>query len=748
MTTLFAPTRTRPALSIVPRDYQTEDLEESFRLWDSGTAGTLTRAFTGAGKTPMACMCFDRWLDRGPNYRCIVLSYEQQLVWQFAEEIESFLGITPGIEMAGERLSPHRLPQVIVASRQSLAQHELATQEQRDLLLTKWGITDKDLGLATMRCAKSLIVALRKGLDPDEARRGLQEFNAKPECDHETQAYSRLHKFDWKLNWLVVWDEAHKYSLAHATSGPIYQWFSRNPDSRHKGLTATPKRFDGKSLGTMFPGVSLDFPLAGCSPRTALREGYAVPYLQQYIEVADVDFASLRKLRSETGFDEARVEALLLEEKTLTALCDPLLDLVGNRRTLIFNPGVEMAKAVAEYINVRAECECPCGRRAWYPKTLIGDGAKCKECGELLSPEAITRSGEQARALWGEIPHIARKDTYRAHKSGTFQFLSVCGLCKEGFNDPEISCVAVFRPISKKASALAEQMKGRASRPLRGLIEGMKTAEERLSAIAASSKPDALIVDMTGITELPDCASTVQLYAEGLPDDVIERAEKYQRCGGVPNVMEAIEKAQRDIAAEREAARLAREEEERQRREEARQRSQAGGFAKYSTHDVGHGNSYYGRDPHACTEKQESYLQFLGMRFVGWLPSKRQAMRMIGQLKDEHLPPSEVAYLNRIKDTEWELSSASLKQVRKLARLGINAQGMTPVQASDAIERVLRGVTPKSDADKLYHELEAVEGRGQLDAFREKLRTVWVTLSAEDRRRIGDLGVRKSQEVF
>jgi hypothetical protein len=34
---------------IIPRDYQVEDHDSTFRLWDARTVGTLTRGFTGCG---------------------------------------------------------------------------------------------------------------------------------------------------------------------------------------------------------------------------------------------------------------------------------------------------------------------------------------------------------------------------------------------------------------------------------------------------------------------------------------------------------------------------------------------------------------------------------------------------------------------------------------------------------------------------------------------------------------------------
>ena len=80
---------------VVLREYQSRDVAESFRLWDGGEAGVLTRAFTGAGKTIMSCVKMHRWLERGSDYRCMVLSYERELVRQFAQEIRDVMGIEP-----------------------------------------------------------------------------------------------------------------------------------------------------------------------------------------------------------------------------------------------------------------------------------------------------------------------------------------------------------------------------------------------------------------------------------------------------------------------------------------------------------------------------------------------------------------------------------------------------------------------------------------------------------------------------
>ncbi|TFH46158.1 MAG: hypothetical protein E4H01_10415, partial [Lysobacterales bacterium] len=157
---LFETSKRIEKCGLVPRPYQVEDFEKSFHYWDSGSVGTLSRLFTGAGKTLCACMKFERWLER-ENTKCLVISYEKQLVWQFAQEIEDILGVKPGIEMEKEHCRVGHIPDIVVASRQTLMRHRLASHEQRDAL-KEYGV---DVGerLLSMSNAKRAIRQLRDG---------------------------------------------------------------------------------------------------------------------------------------------------------------------------------------------------------------------------------------------------------------------------------------------------------------------------------------------------------------------------------------------------------------------------------------------------------------------------------------------------------------------------------------------------------------------------------------------------------
>ncbi len=690
---------------VVPREYQSRDLEKSFELWDGGKQGVLTRAFTGSGKTLMACLKFDRWLQRSPRHRCMVISYEKQLVWQFAQEILDVLGMEAGIEMEAEKVEPSFIPPVVVASRQTLMLKRPADGAQKEAL-TKHGIDE--IGQLTHSQAKRFLRLLDEGMERDAAIDLIIDLNRNYQCNE--RGVSRLWKFDAnEYVWLVAFDEAHKHAYHLKTVQHIVDWFDSNPENKRNGLTATPKRSDKVSIGDkMFPGVALDYPLWSLNGECAVKEGYAVPYRQRFVKVASIDFKALKE---EAGGNQEKWDGLLDKtlnsEKELATMIEPLLDMCEERRTLIFSPSVSMAKNVAAYINARTPCHCKgCNKVAWYSWLRIADGAECVSCGEPITKDNTLRGEDQAESLDGKVPADVRRGVYRRHQTGKFQFLSVCGLCREGYNDPDISCVAIFRPVSKAASSLAEQMKGRGSRVRKGTIDGLATAEERLEAVAASEKTDCLIVDLVGITNLADCASTIQIYAEGLPDEVRDKAEELL-LAGTTDPAEAIEQAKEEI--DREKMRLRKEREEQERRAEAARRSAYEARASYTTREVGVATNA----PGMANDKQIKYIRFLGMEFDNWEPTSFQAGRIITQLKGG-MDAQEVAYKNRIQECEWHAAEASPKQRGYLLwKKILHASDISPQDASNLIERHKGGGHSTAD---LYRQVEDAESNGDLSA--------------------------------
>ena len=681
----------KPGYAIVPRDYQHEAFARTFQLWDEGVRGVNARLFTGAGKTILAAMIADHWLNRGPNYRVMILSYEVTLVHQFAQEIEEVLNLTPAIEQASMEVDPvGSIPKIVVASRQSLALHPLATDEQKNRLRAH-GVDD--FGLLTKRRADALLKASRKGIESRQIKEEIDQWNMDYRCNHDLHQVSRLFKFDNQLSWMVVYDESHKYLHSMKSMSHLIDWFEDNEKYRGLGLTATPRRYDGVSLERLFPGVCIDMPLNSPVAKCAVSEGYSVPLRQKFIEVKGVDFKEVKRLfgTSQGKWDAAVARAL---EEQLAGLCDPTLNMVGDRQTLIFSPSVQIAREVAEYVNARRKCVCPdCAKVQWWPTEVLKSAqAHCrnKECTRILCvDDAITYEGQiQAEAVWGDIPHVDRQQIYNRHQNGAMQFLSTCQLCREGYNDVTIAAVAVFRPVSKADVSLAEQMKGRGARPLKGIVEGLSSPEERKAAIAASDKPDCLIIDLVGVSGLQETASTVEIYAQGMRDDIKERAEQLL-LDGEEDVNEAIEEAAEQIAEEEKQEELRRKELEERIRKEAERRAAAGATADYTEHEVGyHGQHVKG----LASEKQIKYIRFLGMELIGWDPSARQAKQIIHLLKDKNLKPQEVAATMGLEDYDWGQTVASNKQKFLMTKKGIKWwPSITPREASELIDQALHG---------------------------------------------------------
>lgn len=412
---------------------------------------------------------------------------------------------------------------------------------------------------------------------------------------------SRLYKFDWRKKWLVGIDEAHTWLYSLKSCRHIIDWFEQNPESRRLGLTATPERGDGVSLARLFPDVAIDYRLSD-----AIRDGWLLPFDQRYILVEGVDFKNLKEVAGD--FDNAELDELMSERELLLSLCKPMLDHVEERRTIIFSPGVKVAKGVARTINAEL------GRNA-------------------------------AEWLDGTVPDWLRRETFRRHKGGEFQFLSVCNLCRVGYNDRGIGAVAVFRPT--KSRTLAEQMKGRGVRPLKGTVDGLGSAEERKSAIAASPIQNCLVVDLVGVSGLGEVATTAHLLASGLPDEVVEEANKRAvaaaASGESVDVADELAKAQERLAEEERKAqqraaedreRALRERLEREEQERADRAARLQADVRYRAERVedGLGGAYTSqgvvREP--ATEKQVWRLVQLGVsRKTAEGYSKRQASAVI-----------------------------------------------------------------------------------------------------------------------
>lgn len=335
----------------------------------------------------------------------------------------------------------------------------------------------------------------------------------------------RKTKFDPRHFGLVVIDECH-----HAPAASFRQvlaYYRQNPRLRVLGVTATPDRADEQALGQVFDSVAYQYGLLD-----AIHDGWLVPIEQQLVSVDGLDFSNIRTTAGDlNGADLAEV---LEREEMLHRMAGPSLEIIGNRRALMFCSSVKQAEWMAEVFNRHRS------------------GSAAFVCGTTLKEK--------------------RRELLKRFADGNVQIVCNCGVLTEGFDDPGVEIVIMGRPT--KSRALYAQCVGRATRPLPGVVDGPETPELRRVAIAASRKPSCLVVDFVGVCGRHKLLTSADILGGKTADEATTRALTKARKTGQPVRMDEEMEAQRQAI---------REEIEAKQREEAARRLRITAVANYKT---------------------------------------------------------------------------------------------------------------------------------------------------------------------
>ncbi len=315
----------------------------------------------------------------------------------------------------------------------------------------------------------------------------------------------RMHGFRPADFHTLIYDEAH-HSIADS-GRLLIDYYRQNPALGALGVTATPDRLDEKALGQIFRTVAFEYQIVD-----AIREGWLVPVKQQYLSVE----VNLDGVRTTLGdLNGADLRAALAVGHTLEQIASDAVQFAGDRRTLVFADSCENAERLTEAFN----------------RHRLG-------CGRIIT---------------GETPRDERRGIVAAYRAGAFQYLINVGIASEGFDVPEIACVVMARPTCSRA--LYCQQAGRGTRPLSGLVDGLANEADRRAAIAASGKPDLLLLDVVGVSSRHKLVGPADLLGGNYSDEVVALADGAMLSAGRPvDVLEALEQAQRLHNAQIEAA--------------------------------------------------------------------------------------------------------------------------------------------------------------------------------------------------
>lgn len=333
----------------------------------------------------------------------------------------------------------------------------------------------------------------------------------------------------------VIVDEAH-HAMANSYR-EIIDYFSQG--SLVLGVTATPDRGDGEKLGPVFDSVAYDYGV-----RDAVSDGWLVPIRQRIVHCQGLDLSNVKTRAGD--FVELELANILEQEENELMMVASMLEIVGDRRTLVFAANVSHAESIEEIINRH-------------------------------------RPG-QARLITGATHKQTRRAMLEDFDADEFQFLVNVGVATEGFDSPGVSAVVVMRPT--KSRALYAQMIGRGTRPVREVAHTLGEIDDpdkRRDLIAGSTKPDVLVVDYKGNAGSHKLVHATDILGDAEDDQVIELANMIiEDSGGEMDVEDAIEQASEALAEKR-----AEEEAEQRRREKEREKRRGlAPNARYSQSEV------------------------------------------------------------------------------------------------------------------------------------------------------------------
>lgn len=331
----------------------------------------------------------------------------------------------------------------------------------------------------------------------------------------QTLITGRVAKFNPDDFSLVITDEAHhccadsyKKTYSHILSGR----------AKHLGVTATPDRTDEQALGQLFETVAFDYELPNI-----IHDGWLVPIRQKLVLIQGLDYSKCKTTAGD--MNQADVAKAQANEQILHELISPIIDVAGDRKTIVFaTPGSKKTE----------------------------DGEDDFHIAQRMTEIINRHKPNSARRVSQDTPKVERRQMLQDFAAGAFQFLVNVGVLTEGFDDPTIELVAITRPT--KSRSLYAQMIGRGTRPLPGVVDRYDEPHERRHAIKQSAKPHIEVLDFVGNSGRHKLVTTADVLGGKHNDEVVQRAkEKAEQADEAIDMTDALEEAVKEIREEHRA---------------------------------------------------------------------------------------------------------------------------------------------------------------------------------------------------
>lgn len=507
-------------MGIIIRPYQAEAVERVLQLRNTAKMGVGIESPTGTGKSLMLALWAHRLASEGR--RVMILAHREELVTGNAGAVEALTGERCWVEL-NQR---HRMSYAdwnelkgnggIVSASVDTMQGKRLQGMPSDLItdiLCDEGhhvrpLTNKSFGYECPKCQGNGTI---DKYDSDKKEWSEEDC---PKCDGKGELKESGSKY-YKV-------KAHfRDAPWGAVSGTFFRAGQRGKDGKKDNLMT--KVFDQvHQTGTLWKFVD---------------EGWLVePKFDHLAAVsAQLDFS---KLKSKHVSEKQAQE--VWETHKLAAMNElrhGLFHHCGNRICLIFSPKVQHAVWTSEIIRNADTNEYP----TMGPETA-----------DYVASYTIEDDGTR-----GKYHDDRRRGIVERMRAGTLQWCANQGVFTEGTDIPTVAALAMCRQT--ESDNLMRQMVGRGLRTLKGVLDGLETASnaERLSAIAASAKPDCLVLDMAGVTQDGSVAHlatpTSLIEVPGWSDAQKKMAERYWQVmwekGKAPGMREAKEEIEHAASA-------------------------------------------------------------------------------------------------------------------------------------------------------------------------------------------------------
>ncbi len=318
---------------------------------------------------------------------------------------------------------------------------------------------------------------------------------------------ARLSRFNPSEFGCLIVDETHHY-VADSFRKPL-DHFCQNSDLKVLGLTATADRADGEALSQIMDSVAFNIEIC-----TLIDDGWLVPIQQQMVKIEGLDFSHCRVTAGELNGRD--LDEVMRAEKNLLGIASASMEIVGDKRAIVFCVSVKQAERLAE-IFCRHKRDC-------------------------------------ADWVYAKTPPDVRREKLNKFGRGDTQIMVNVGVLTEGYDNPAIEVVVQARPTMSRS--LYAQMIGRGMRALTGVLhDGLETAEERKAAIAASPKTSLIVLDFAGNSGRHKLITTADILGGKVSEEAKERAIKtIVESGKAVNITDAMREAEAQLHREIEEA--------------------------------------------------------------------------------------------------------------------------------------------------------------------------------------------------